>query len=66
MDARGHEILQSISRRYHDLLKVGVVPLTMSFREFIVEDLKIDNIPEEVNVEREYLQQTEEFTDLCK
>lgn len=62
------KILHDIENRYHDLLKVGVVPHTMGFREFIEEDLLIGskvNIPEEVKVEIEYLKQTKEFAELC-
>lgn len=61
-------VLKGIQNRYRDLVKVGVVPITMSFREFIQEDLLIGsklNPPEEVNVEKAYLQQTKEFAELC-
>jgi hypothetical protein len=69
MNENDFKVLQSIEKRYKDLLKVGVVPHTMSFREFIEEDLSIGNktnIPEEIKVEKEYLQQTREFAELCQ
>jgi len=68
MDENDYKILKGIETRYRDLLKFGVVPQTMSFREFIQEDLELGgkaNPPEEIKVEKEYLHQTREFAELC-